>query len=83
MVITNPFGRLYEDLIMPDHTQVVGMKEPLRVSNPAQSILDSLAHPLASESLQRIARRKFDLCRSEGRDAKAVIVVSDNTRPVP
>lgn len=84
MVVNNPFGSRFADLLLPDHTNVVGMSEPVRVKDPELAIKEALDHPIESDSLQVIARRNMQACKQEfGRAATAVIVVSDNTRPVP
>ena len=84
MEITNPFGNKYADIKLPDHTQVVGMKVPVRVPDPSEAIRYALDHPIDSESLRTIARDRMQACKREnGRQATAVVVVSDNTRPVP
>jgi nickel-dependent lactate racemase len=84
MVVTNPFGSKYADLNLPDHTQVVGMIEPKRVENPKKAIKFALDNPINSDSLRTIARKKMETTKKElDRSATAVVVVSDNTRPVP
>ncbi|MDR3311857.1 MAG: lactate racemase domain-containing protein [Spirochaetaceae bacterium] len=84
MRVKNPFGAAFSDLIFPENTQIVRMKEPERVSNPAQAIRNALAEPIDSESLALIARTKRrGRKQKDGKSAQAVIVVSDNTRPVP
>ncbi len=75
----NPFGSGYGDIVLPDNTFVAHMEDPALVDDPKSAIEDSLIHPIASESLEVIARRK----KEAKKDAKAVIVISDNTRPVP
>lgn len=64
---------------VPDHLIVRGMRAaPPRI--PAcRSIREALDHPIDSAALGTIARQK----RSQRDHAQAVIVVSDNTRPVP
>ena len=84
MVVTNPFGSKYADLNLPDHTQVVGMIEPKRIENPKEAIEFALDNPINSDSLRTIARKKMETTKKElDRSATAVVVVSDNTRPVP
>ena len=83
MDIRNPF-RGYDDLELPGHTHVVRMDEPGSVSDPAKAIRDALEHPIASGSLSEIAREKLIRRRAgDGGSPTAVVVVSDNTRPVP
>jgi len=84
MEITNPFGSKYADIKLPDHTHVVRMKEPKLVSDPSKAIRYALENPIDSESLRTIAKEKMKACKKEhNRQATAVVVVSDNTRPVP
>lgn len=84
MQVANPFGKGYAPLILPDHTHVVGMREPSVVQDPKDAIREALDRPIDSESLSVIARRKMAEAQQEkGRKASAVVVVSDNTRPVP
>ena len=84
MDIRSPFGDRYEDLNFPGHTQVVCMREPELVKNPKQAIADALEHPISSLPLSEIARGKLAARKSrDGGHATAVLVVSDNTRPVP
>lgn len=79
MKVHNPLGTSYDDLVLPDSTFVIHMNDPQLVRDPKQAILDSLEHPIQSESLATIALSK----RAGKASATAVIVVSDNTRPVP
>jgi lactate racemase len=84
MNILNPFGNRYDALQLPDHTQVVCMEEPVLVENPVNAIAEALEAPISSFPLSVIAREK--LAQRKARDggyATAVLVVSDNTRPVP
>jgi len=80
MKIRNPFGNTYTDLVVPDHVKTVAMNPPNRISDAKQVIAQALAHPIASRSFIEIAKEKLALRPS---DAQAVILVSDNTRPVP
>lgn len=84
MVVNNPFGSRFADLVLPDHTNVVGMSEPVRVKDPEAAIRYALDNPIESDSLTQIARRTMQVVKKDsGKPATAVIVVSDNTRPVP
>ena len=78
MLVSDPFGRSGM-LDLPDNTFIAHMEKEETLLDTESAIKDSLLHPAASESLLSIARRK-----KEGKDAAtAVVVVSDNTRPVP
>lgn len=79
MKVTNPLGRQYEELILPDHTYTIKMQAPKALGQVRQRILDSFENPIASRSLKAIAQEK--LTKHPG--AKAAIIISDNTRPVP
>ena len=38
MKTSNPFGKKYRDLILPEGTKVIDMPDPACVRNPAQAI---------------------------------------------
>ena len=79
MLAANPFGPSFGDLQIPDHTHIAHMEGASPMANPGKAILESLTAPIASDSLKNIAKAK----KAANASAKAVIVVSDNTRPVP
>ena len=79
MLAANPFGPSFGDLQIPDHTHIAHMEGASPMANPGKAILESLTDPIASDSLKNIAKAK----KAANASAKAVIVVSDNTRPVP
>ncbi|GAB1482244.1 nickel-dependent lactate racemase [Treponema sp.] len=84
MRIGIPFEGDYEDLDLPEHTHVVRMIEPDLILDPAAAILRALERPIESEGLSAIAVRKITERKlQDGGKAKAAIIVSDNTRPVP
>jgi nickel-dependent lactate racemase len=64
---------------IPDYADVLRMGKPDTILNPKKAILDSLRSPLNGQPLEKIVRTKL---RSNPH-AEAVIVISDNTRPVP
>lgn len=64
---------------IPDYAEVLRMGKAGAVPNPQDAIRDALKSPVNSPSLQEITRKKL---RSNP-VAEAVIVISDNTRPVP
>ncbi|UCE42010.1 MAG: nickel-dependent lactate racemase [Candidatus Aminicenantes bacterium] len=64
---------------IPDYADVLRMGKPEALPNPSEAILDALRSPVHSPPLSQIIRNKL---RSNP-DAEAVIVISDNTRPVP
>ena len=79
MKVTNPLGKQYDDLILPDHTYTIKMQAPKALDGVREAILDSFENPIASKSLKAIAQEKL----AKNPQAKAAIIVSDNTRPVP
>ncbi len=79
MKVTNPLGSQYDDLILPDHTFSIHMQAPSTLNGVAQAILDSFENPIESKSLKAIAQEKL----VKNPQAKAAIIISDNTRPVP
>ncbi|MDC7247723.1 MAG: lactate racemase domain-containing protein [Sphaerochaetaceae bacterium] len=84
MIINHPFDSKYRSIELPDHTQIVRLNEPETLSNAKEAIVDSLNNPIDSEPLTVIASRKLKERKDkDGKEANAVIVVSDNTRPVP
>ncbi|MHC1692726.1 MAG: lactate racemase domain-containing protein [Sphaerochaetaceae bacterium] len=84
MDIANPFGKAYSALELPHNTYVVHMEEPDLVADPAKAIAEALEHPIASRPLSVIAREKLVQRKAkDGQWATAIVVVSDNTRPVP
>jgi nickel-dependent lactate racemase len=73
----NPFTGA--SLWLPERTTVIHMPETERIEQPEKAIEGSLLHPIGSESLSLVAKRK-----ATGKvRPRAVVVVSDNTRPVP
>lgn len=79
MKVRNPFGSKYSPLELPDNAFVVSMKTSEPIADPEAAIEEALKNPIGSDSLSAIAHQK--ICRNPY--ASAVIVVSDNTRPVP
>ncbi len=78
-----PFGDRFIPVKIPEGSDVLRMAEPEALSDPANAIRDALDRPIMSASLAAVAREKADRALKEGRSARACIVVSDNTRPVP
>jgi len=83
------------ELRLPDSTDVYAMAAPRVLDDPAGAVRAALAAPIASEPLAAIARAAVSRvsrggCAAPGarassgaRAARACVVVSDNTRPVP
>ena len=84
MHIDHPFIKKYAPIELPPHTRMVGMEEPVALTDCAARIRRSLAEPIDSPPLVQIARQKLQQrLDADGEAANAVIVVSDKTRPVP
>jgi len=84
MHIDHPFIKKYATIELPPHTRMVGMEEPVALTDCAARIRRSLAEPIDSPPLVQIARQKLQQrLDADGEAANAVIVVSDKTRPVP
>ena len=79
MHVPNPLIASERDFVLPDNTTVYHMSAPAPLADPEAAVVEALEHPIASESLRTIAKMKL----TANSDAKAVIVISDNTRPVP
>ena len=76
MHIRLKYGEEGLDLEFPKTPNFVGVLSPQEakiIAAPAEAVAQALAQPIASASLQNVARGKTD----------AVIVISDITRPVP
>lgn len=66
-------------LELPDDVVVLEPPRLEPVARPSDAIAEALAHPFGTPPLEEIARRTL----AERAPARAVVVVSDNTRPVP
>lgn len=77
--ISLDLGRSRVHLTVPKCADVLSMPEPTAVAAPERAIEEALLHPIGSPSLADIVRQKL----SSNPAAKAVVVISDNTRPVP
>ncbi len=64
---------------LPDNTDILSITPPKLLDNPALSIQRALINSIGSPSLDKIIEQKL----KKNPEAKAVIVISDNTRPVP
>jgi nickel-dependent lactate racemase len=73
------YGSGYLVVQAPDGTEVRGMKASPAPLEGRVAVPEALARPVASPPLLDVARRKL----AANPAAEAVIVVSDNTRPVP
>jgi len=64
---------------IPDYADILRMGRTKTIPNPKEAILDALRSPISGPPLSEITRKKLQSNPS----ARAVIVISDNTRPVP
>jgi nickel-dependent lactate racemase len=72
-------GRQAPELYLPDQTDIYSMIPPKVLANPAIAIQNALDNSIGSAGLDRLIQAKV----AEKPDCQVVIVVSDNTRPVP
>lgn len=77
-VILN-LGQISFPLRIPDHTDVYPMGKVSLLSNPEENIRDALTHPIDCLPLKELIHQKLQA----NPEARAVVVISDNTRPVP
>lgn len=73
------FGRIQVPVSLPDGTDILRMGRSRVLASPAAAIRDAIRTPLGTPPLAEIVRQTL---RAKP-DAQAVIVISDNTRPVP
>lgn len=79
MKIRNPFSTQYESIEIPDNSTIIKMTARPALKDPDSEIRRSLENPIDSLPLSVIA----ESCIRSIEKPKAVIVVSDNTRPMP
>jgi nickel-dependent lactate racemase len=72
-------GSLDINLRVPESSEVFAMPDPKPLADPAAVIDEALAHSIESPSLDDVIKAKLN----QKSDCRAVIVISDNTRPVP
>ena len=73
------FGDERLRLTLPDSAAILTLPDVAPLARPAAAILQALDSPMAAPALREVIRAK----REKKPDATAVVVVSDNTRPVP
>ena len=79
MQVELEFGSERLVLAVPETADVLTLSPAAPVADPALAIADALARPIGAPPLRDVIR-----ARAAGKvDPRAVIVVSDNTRPVP
>lgn len=64
---------------VPEESDVLKMGKVTLLENPEEKIHESLSHPIGSPSVKNLIQQKL----KQNPRAQAVVVVSDNTRPVP
>jgi nickel-dependent lactate racemase len=72
-------GRTSFSLRVPVYTDVLSMGKDVPLSNPEEKIYRALDNPIDCPSLKKLAQQKLQ----SNPKAKAVVVISDETRPVP
>ncbi len=73
------FGRQQIPIQVPDQADILRMGKAEALANPETKIRDALRNPIGCPSLAQIIRQKLQ----EKSHAQAVVVISDDTRPVP
>jgi nickel-dependent lactate racemase len=79
MVTSFELGNKSFTVNLPGKTTILKMKGSPRIDNPQKAIRDCLDNPIGTNSFSEIIGKK----QKENPNGKAVIVISDNTRPVP
>ncbi len=72
-------GRASLAIKVPDHADIFPMGKALLLSRPEEKIRAALREPIDSPPLEELVRKKI----KEKPEAKAAVVISDATRPVP
>lgn len=67
------------EINLPGNTEILSADQPKPLSDPAFFIQKALADSIDSPSLDKVIEKKL----KKNPEAKAVVVISDNTRPVP
>lgn len=67
------------ELQLPEGTDILSMSTPQPLSDPAAVIADSFVNSIGSPGLDAVIQQKLQM----NPEAKAAVVISDNTRPVP
>lgn len=72
-------GRMQFPLKLPDHTDILSMGKVAPLSHPKEKIIQTFKNPVDTPPLQILVSQNLEKIPH----AKAVVVISDNTRPVP
>ena len=78
-IIGANLGAKTVEIRLPANTDLISMKKPTRLSKPLSSIKAALKNSSYGPSLDYVIEKKL----RQKPDANVVIVISDNTRPVP
>ena len=73
------FGDEKLRLQLPDHAEILTLPEVARLEHPVAAIRRALQQPIGTPALAAVVRAKVH----QNPKARAVIVISDHTRPVP
>jgi len=74
-----PIGPDKTGFTLPSNVDILRMPHPPTLSNPSQAVLDAIARPIESPTLDAVIKGKG---KAPG-ELTACIVISDSTRPVP
>lgn len=77
--ISIKLGKEMVEVNLPDNTEILSTDQPKPLNNPAFFIQKTLIDSISSPSLDKIIEQKL----KKNLRSKIVIVISDNTRPVP
>lgn len=77
--ISIKLGKEMVEVNLPDNIEILSTEQPKPLSNPAFFIQKALIDSISCPSLDQIIEQKL----KKTPQAKTVIVISDNTRPVP
>jgi nickel-dependent lactate racemase len=72
-------GETEYSVSLPENAAVLQMRGAAPVSDHAKALAEAFENPIGCPGFEEIVKRKL----SENPDGQAVIVISDNTRPVP
>ncbi len=79
MQVKIPFGDEPIAVELPNDVDILSMSAPAAIADPEKAIGEALQNPLGTESFDALIAHKCE----ERNSPSAVIVISDNTRPVP
>ncbi|HZX11732.1 MAG TPA: nickel-dependent lactate racemase, partial [Acidobacteriota bacterium] len=77
--VTFNLGKTSFSFQVPGESDLLEMGRAALLENPEEKICKSLSHPIGSPSVKNLIQEKL----KHNPQAQAVVVISDNTRPVP